>query len=101
MLLGLVEAKLENVPLNQSVVFMKESDIIMMSDHRHAVIHFYLTPCIETRSILQGDLLAIKEVAEKPRHSVNCVPSSRHWSLWRLRLTLSDVSHPPVFGNGG
>jgi hypothetical protein len=51
MLLGLVDAKLDNMAINQSVVFVKQSDIIMKSDHWHAVINFNLTPCMETVSM--------------------------------------------------
>jgi hypothetical protein len=60
-------AEHEHTALNQSVVFVKETDLLLTRDHWNIVINFNLTPGVVTVATLKEDLLVLKEVEESTK----------------------------------
>jgi hypothetical protein len=54
-----------NKPLNNSVIFIKEGDVILYNDLWKAVLSFQLMPYKDTVSGFKTDLRMIREVAER------------------------------------
>jgi hypothetical protein len=56
-----VLAELQVQPLNKSVPFVKERDVILYNDHRHVAVNVNLSTCHEVLSTVKSDLLAIEK----------------------------------------
>jgi hypothetical protein len=64
LLFGSSGAEIINVLLNQSVIFLREPDVILSSDCWNAVISYDLTTYEEVINVLRTDLAAVKTVAQ-------------------------------------
>jgi hypothetical protein len=58
-------AELVNIRLNNSVLFLREHDVIVTSDFWNAVVTYDVTPYEEVLNTLQGDVLVMKKAAEQ------------------------------------
>jgi hypothetical protein len=57
-------AEIDFTALTQSVVFIKETELLLISDHWNAVINFNVPFCVTTVETIKADLLVLKEVAD-------------------------------------
>jgi hypothetical protein len=65
LLLYVTADEIDVTTLTQSVVFIKETELLLISDHWNVLINFNLTPCVATVKAVQADVLVLKEMADK------------------------------------
>jgi hypothetical protein len=65
LLLCYVGAEVVNSPLNHSVLFVKEKDVIFTSDYWKIIVNFDLMPYEDVVSTLREDLRELKEVSKR------------------------------------
>jgi hypothetical protein len=65
LLLCYVGAEMVNSPLNHSVLFVKEKDVIFTSDYRKIIVNFDLMPYEGVVSTLREDLRELKEASQR------------------------------------
>jgi len=68
-LLSSVAAKTFVQPLNRSVIFLKERDVVLSNDVWCIVINIEMEPYEEALSIIRGDLLTVEE--RRPEFTFN------------------------------
>jgi hypothetical protein len=60
-----VGAEVINTPLNRSVLFVKEKDLILISDYWKIIVNFDLMPYEDVTTTLRKDLRELKEASKR------------------------------------
>jgi hypothetical protein len=113
MLLGVGAIELDVTTLTQSVVFIKETELLLTSDHWN-VVNFNLTPCVATVKTIKAELQVLKEIDKTAavgelRHIESALVSleNKLADIWRFaprpsrKRGLIDAGITYRYGNNG
>jgi outer membrane murein-binding lipoprotein Lpp len=64
-LMSICDAEVKHTPLNSSVIYIKQTDVVLTSDEWKAIINFDLAPYEDATGILRTDLTEVEQMTKQ------------------------------------